>query len=257
MPTCNLCLSREADKPNSHIIPKFLAKRLFESTKPRHTIKIDRKGRNKKIQDTPKESYILCKSCERRLEHLETLIAKQVKSINNYSNLKDKFSIAEAGNNKTLNCLHINPTGFKLFVYSLVWRASISKLPEFDSFKLDKETQSDIRILLNDKLKSSHSELMTSINLQIETPNFDYCVFKPIVRNEFSRGVFTSYKMNEHLFGIFTVDFIIFFFAKSTNIDPAYRLVSNFQNEKVLIALTEIDGWKKLNELVVRKMLNN
>ena len=119
MPNCNLCLIKEADKPNSHIIPKFLSKRLFESSTPRHSIEIDRKGRNRKIQDTPKENFILCKSCEKRFEILETLYSKKINSINNYINLKDKFQITEFGNNKILKCLNINPTGFKLFIYSL------------------------------------------------------------------------------------------------------------------------------------------
>lgn len=255
MPNCKLCLTREADKPNSHIIPKFLAKRLFESIIPRHSIEIDRKGKKRKIQDTPKENLILCKDCEKRFEYLETLISKKITSINNYNNLKNKFKIVEYGNNKILECLNINPIAFKIFVFSLVWRASISSLPEFESFKLDDKTESDLRNLLNEKLKNSHIELVASLSESIDIPNYDYCVFKPLVRNEFSRGVFTSYKMNKFQFGIFTVDYIIFFFLNSKDMDPAYKLVSNYQNEKVLITLIGTDYWKHLNELVVRKML--
>lgn len=255
MPNCKLCLTREADKPNSHIISKFLTKRLFEYTKPRHSIEIDRKGRNKTIQDTPKENSILCKACEKRLEYLETLISKKITSINNYNNLKSTFKLVEYGNNKILECLNINPIAFKIFVFSLVWRASITSLPEFESFKLDDKTESDLRILLNEKLKNSHTELVSSLSESIDFSNYDYCIFKPLVRNEFSRGVFTSYKINKFQFGIFTVDFIIFFFSNSKNMNPAYKLVSNYQNEKVLITLTGIDDWKHLNELVVRNML--
>lgn len=255
MPNCKLCLTREADKPNSHIIPKFLAKRLFESTKPRHSIEIDRKGKNRKIQDTPKESFILCKVCEKRLEYLETLISKKITSINNYNNLKDKFKLVKYGNNKILECLNINPIAFKIFVFSLVWRASITSLPEFESFKLDDKTESNLRILLNEKLKKSHTELIASFSESIDFQNYDYCIFKPLVRDEFSRGIFTSYKMDKFQFGIFTVDFIIFFFSNSKDMNPAYNFVSNYQNEKVLITLTSTDDWKHLNELVIRKML--
>lgn len=77
MPNCNLCLNREADQKNSHIIPKFLSKRLFESTKPRHSIEVSEKGRTTKIQDIPKEDFLLCKFCEKRLGHLETYMAKR------------------------------------------------------------------------------------------------------------------------------------------------------------------------------------
>ena len=255
MPNCKLCLKREADKPNSHIIPKFLAKRLFESTKPRYSIQIDRKGRNRKIQDTPKENFILCKDCEKRLEYMETLISKEIFSINKYNNQKDRFKLVEYGNNKILECLNINPIAFKIFVFSLVWRASITSLPEFESFKLDDKTESDLRKLLNERLKNSHTQLVASLSESIDFPNYDYCVFKPLVQNEFSRGVFTSYKMDKFQFGIFTVDFIIFFFSNSKDMDPAYNLVSNYQNEKLLITLTGTDDWNYLNELVIRKML--
>lgn len=255
MPNCKLCLTREADKPNSHIIPKFLAKRLFESTKPRHSIAIDREGRNSKIQDTPKEDFILCKFCEKRLEYLETLISKKITAINNYDNLKDKFKLVEYGNNKILECLNINPIAFKIFIFSLVWRASVTSLNIFESFKLDDETERNLRTVLNEKLKNSHSKLIRSLSESKDFSNYHYCVFKPLVRNEFSRGIFTSYKMNKFQFGIFTVDFIIFFFSNSKNMNPAYNQISNYQNEKLLITLTNIDDWKHLNELVVHKML--
>ena len=215
MTICKLCLNREADKPNSHIIPKFLAKRLFESTKPRHSISIDRKGKSKKIQDTPKESFILCKLCEKRLEHLETLISRKITSINNYNNLKEKFKLNELGKNKVLECLNINPIGFKIFVYSIVWRTSISSLPEFETFKLDDKTEDKLRVFLNQILKNGHTELINSISELTDFPNYDYCIFKPLSRNEFTRGIFTAYKTDEFQFGIFTVDFIFFFYSNS------------------------------------------
>ena len=46
-----------------------------------------------------------------------------------------------------------------------------------------------------------------------------------------------------------TVDFIIFFFSNSKKIDPAYKFVSNKQNEKVLITLANTNNWKQLNKL--------
>ena len=255
MPNCKLCQKKEADKLNSHIIPKFLAKRLFESTKPRHSIHINRKGKGRKIQDTPKENFILCKQCEKRLEHLETLTSRKITSINNYNNLKDKFSIKKYGRNKILECLTINPIEFKSFIYSIVWRASISSLPEFETFKLDKTTEKELRIFLDKTLKNSHKDLVYSISKTTDLPNYHYCVFKPLMRNKFSRGIFTAYRMAEFQFGVFTVDYIILFYTNIKDMDPAFEFVSNFQNEKLIITLTGTDDWKMLNELVVRKML--
>lgn len=75
-PTCKLCKNNSADKDNSHIIPKFMSKRLFDGIKPRYSVAIGKNGKQQKLQDTPKESKILCTSCEARLEKLETYFAK-------------------------------------------------------------------------------------------------------------------------------------------------------------------------------------
>lgn len=251
---CKLCLNREADKKNSHIIPKFLSKRLFESTRPRHSIEINEKGKTKKIQDIPKEDFLLCKFCEKRFEHLETYIAKKITAINNYNNLKDQFGVVYYSNNKVLKCLKTNPVLFKTFVYSMIWRCSISTLEEFKNFQLDSITESKLRDFLDITVKDSHHGLIESMASTENILDFDYCVFKPIVRNEFSRGIFTSYKMDKYQFGIFTGEFIFFFFSNSNSINPAFKLISNYQNEILLINLVEINDWKKLNESVVNKL---
>lgn len=255
--SCKLCLKREADKPNSHIIPKFISKRLFESTKPRHSIEINRKGKSRKIQDTPKENFILCNSCEKRLEYLETLISRKIISINNYKNLKNDFNLIKIGNTRILQCLKIDPISFKLFIYSVVWRTSISNLKYFESFKLDSETEGLLRSSLDRYLKCSHSELVKSISKISDLPSYHYCIFKPVVRNKFSRGIFTAYRMDEFAYGIFTVDYIIYFYPNTTNMDETFQYVSNFQNNRILITLAEADDWRLLNRSVLSNLLNN
>lgn len=82
MQNCRLCKDRVADKSNSHLIPKFMCKRLFEDTKPRHTVSLSKNGIQTKIQDVPKENYILCSFCEKRFEKLETYFSRVFMEIN-------------------------------------------------------------------------------------------------------------------------------------------------------------------------------
>lgn len=255
MRVCRLCESVEADNKNSHIIPKFMAKRLFEFTNPKHSLEIDRKGKSKKIQDTPKESFILCKGCEKRLAFLETLVSKKIVSINNFNNLPNQFELKQYGNNKILKCLDINPIEFAIFIFTVVWRVSISNLPQFESFKLDNKTENNLRLFLDSSIKTTHKELIDSISKILKLPNYDYCIFKPLFKNEFSRGIFTAYKMGEHQFGIFTVDYIIFFYTDEKAIHPALRLVSNLQTKPLLITLAVTKDWNVLNNLVIKGML--
>lgn len=136
----------------------------------------------------------------------------------------------------------------------MVWRCSVSSLKDFKSFQLDDKSELKLREFLDITLKDSHNGLIESISSMENILDFDYCVLKPIVRNECSRGVFTSYKMEKYQFGIFTGEFIFLFFSNSENINPAFKLISNYQNENLLINLIEVDVWKKMNETVVNKL---
>lgn len=255
MQICNLCQINKADKLKSHIIPKFLSKRIFEHTKPRYTLAMRKTGKAFKIQDTPKEDNILCEECERRFEFIETLFSRKITSINNFTNLKNDFDIVVLGKNKILECLKVNPTSFKIFIYSLIWRASISKLEAFDKFKLPNEVEDNLRFFLNKNLCSSHSELINSFDKIVDTPEYHFIVFKPEFRNESARGIYSAYQIDVNKFGVFTVDFSIFFHTKEESIDPLSKIVSNKQNEKVRMVLTGTDKWRELNNSVVYRML--
>ncbi|THV59311.1 hypothetical protein EZV76_10825 [Flagellimonas alvinocaridis] len=255
MNICELCKKNEADKRNSHIIPKFLSKRLFEYTKPRHLLSINRKGEPRKIQDTPKEHNILCSQCEKRFEILETYFSKKITSINDFNNQGGKFFVEDYGENQLLRCIKINPTSFKLFIYSIIWRVSISKLQIFEKFKLPESIESELRFFLDENLKSSHSKMLNSFERISNLPNYHFTVIKPISRNDKTRGILTAYQMAPNNFCIFTVDYLIFFFDKEEKIDPAFKFYSNKQNEIVKIVVSAVSGWQKLTKAVVFKML--
>lgn len=252
MQKCNLCQINEADNLNSHIVPKFLSKRLFEHTKPRGSFKT---GKSFKVQDTPKENNILCKKCEKRIEHIETLFARKITSINNFNNLGNEFNLVQLGGNKILECLNINPTSFKIFIYSIIWRASISKIPEFDKFKLPKDIENKLRFFLNKNLHHKHSNLIESFNKVVDIPEYHFNMLKPLVRSDFTRGIFSAYQIEPNQFGVFTVDFIIFFHPKEDSLNPLLKFVSNKQNDKVRLVLVETGTWKELNNSVVYRML--
>src|SRR5690606_26727093 len=129
---CKLCKDEVANKPNSHIIPKFMSKRLFESTKPRHTLQINRDGKQVILQDTPKENNILCHSCEKRFEVVETYFSRVLIDINSLTSAKWKYTISNHYQNEIIVCDDLQPTLFKLFIYSIIWRCSISSLFLFE-----------------------------------------------------------------------------------------------------------------------------
>ncbi|PKH49345.1 hypothetical protein CXF68_00975 [Tenacibaculum sp. Bg11-29] len=256
MQKCKLCLTKNADKKNSHIIPKFMGKRLFESTNPRYGVKIDVNGKSKKIQDSPKEDYIFCSDCEERFAKLEHYFSLKLKSIHNYSNEKDKFKIHTIQKNTILECFKVPFNAIKLFNYSLVWRASISNRHEFSNFKLPKLNEEILRTFLNSNLTLSHKKLTETLkNIQDET-NFDSYFFKCIVKNEYSRGIFTAYEFSKHSFGLFLVDIIIFLYIDKSKIPNEFQIISNTQKNNALIAMADIPNWKKLNSGPLKSISN-
>lgn len=257
MSKCKLCLIKIADKKNSHIIPKFMGKRLFESTSPRHGVKIDGNGNLKKIQDSPKEDYIFCSSCEERFAKLEHYFSLKLKSIHNYLNEKDKFKIHTIQNNIILECYKIPFNTIKLFNYSLVWRASISNMHEFSSFKLNEFNEEILRTFLNSNLTLSYNQLTETLkNIQNKT-SFDSYFFKCTVKNKYSRGIFAAYEFSKYSFGLFLVDIIIFFYTDKSKIPNEFKIISNIQTENALIAMTDIPNWKKLNAEPLKSINNN
>lgn len=247
MPKCKLCLIEEADKRNSHLIPKFMGKRLFESSQPKYSIRIDISGKYDKIQDTPKEDFIFCSKCENRFAKLEHYFSLKLTSIHNYKNEQDKFKIHISGENTILECLKIPYNAMKLFNYSLVWKASISNLHEFLKFKLPDSSEQKLREFLDSNLTNSHSDLMKTLNEVQDNSDFDSYFFKCLVKNEYSRGIYTAYEFGENAFGIFLVDIIIFFYIDKNRIPKDFKVISDIQKENTLIAMADIPQWKKLN----------
>lgn len=255
-PICNLCKTHPADKKNSHIVSKFLCTRLFESTSPRHTLMIGKGGENRKLQDTPKENYILCSTCEKKIEVIETYFAKIITDIHNYINLPEKFTFINKGQHpKYLECKDLNPTLFKLFIYSLIWRVSISSCTEFIKFKLLKDIEEELRHFLNSSLTESHQTLMESANRITNIPNYHLCFLKPMTKSEDTRGIFTAYNIDESRHILAIVDFVVIMFVDDKLIDPILKVVSNKQNKKVLIGLGENNAWVNLNEQILLQML--
>jgi hypothetical protein len=123
--TCALCL-QERRLRNSHIIPEFLYKALYDDKHRFHVLtKLpDQKDR---IEQKGAREPLLCGECERRLSSYER-----------YTSLLFKGGI-EFGFRRERNILHLSRIDyrqFKLFQLSILWRASVSGLPFFQKVDL-------------------------------------------------------------------------------------------------------------------------
>ncbi|HEV7330934.1 MAG TPA: hypothetical protein VGN63_07845 [Flavisolibacter sp.] len=158
---CLLCEVNDATKKNSHILPRFIStnflgpkggKRQGFSLNSETPVSISESGEvisnPKKVQDSPKEDYILCDGCESYFSILETdsapLYNQWIEKVN-----KGEYRIEQLHNDLSIvECITANKPLNRLFVYSMFWRVSISSHPLFNHYKLNSNLENSIKSIL-------------------------------------------------------------------------------------------------------------
>ena len=162
---CKLCKNAEADKKNSHIIPKFLKKGLFgpkgkirgyeiQSTKP--------KGKPKSVQDIPKEDYIFCTNCESKLSTLETYFANHL--YNHLHNSSKTFKVKKHLKTKVKSTKDIDGNLINLLLQSILWRQHISKHASMVNFSIDKKDAEVIRSQLDKIIAIKKKDMLDNMS---------------------------------------------------------------------------------------------
>jgi len=140
---CLLCGDKDATKQNSHIIPKFISSDFLGDKSSKKGYVIDSEtGIKTIIQDSPKEDYILCPECEEYFSVIETHVAQEIKKLHS----GNEGSMPEP---LILESEKIPFKTFHLFYISQFWRASISNLDIFKSFKLSETIENHLKDELN------------------------------------------------------------------------------------------------------------
>ena len=252
---CLLCLTSEPNKRNSHIVPKFLTKGLFSLEHHRQTLTIHRTGTTRFRQDTPKEDFILCDNCEKRIEVIETEFAPIIRKIHNYTKFPNDFEHIVTGQLEYLRCISVQKALYNLFFYSIIWRLSVSRLESYGTLKLPVNAEENIRCFLQDNLCLSKNELLNKIQNEIESPDYHIVLIKPKIKTDPPGGMLSahSYNENEHL--ITLVDFILFFFVREEVIKPPLKPITNNLNSVFLIGMGENKHWIELNSMLYHQVL--
>lgn len=150
---CNLCLKEKELIKKSHIIPEFLYRqsgmyddkhRMNFLCLTKNDILQNRKTRQK--QSGIYDRYILCADCDNRIiSSYENYASNAIYGTNvliehcpdciNYGDTNPIFSI----------CRNVDYAKYKLFLLSILFRASITKDVFFDEVKLSMENQEKLR----------------------------------------------------------------------------------------------------------------
>lgn len=124
--TCALCL-KDADLQQSHIIPEFLYDAMYDEKHRFNVLTVLPQGRNRIEQKGIREA-LLCRDCELKISKWER-----------YASLVIKGGAPGVDGNRqgdVISVTGIDYSTFKLFLLSLVWRASVACDAYFERVQL-------------------------------------------------------------------------------------------------------------------------
>lgn len=238
-PLCNLCKKNPADHLGSHIFPRFMGVTLLMTSDNKRisytTDELDPTKQNPK-QGTPKVPHILCSTCESKIGSLEREFANKFY----YPFQKGEYqkqcstSAANSGFDVLTNDKPDYNT-FKLVIYSMAFRASVSGHIAFQTLFLKDSQKELLRQILNEEVSFVDIPIytLTSVNPTQQGANY----------------VFAS-TCKENVAWLWANEFIFYIdFEDDSNIFRHAHFKMH-GNQKIKIAVVPNNEWHKLRLLV-------
>ncbi len=160
---------------------------MFGTPRRGHLMGTHTTRRSKITQDSAKEDYLFCSGCEDRLSRIERYVANEF--FNKYKDpaFQQDFPITYRGllipvEMDVMQALKVNQGIMRLFIYSLLWRASISSEAGFKTFKLEDRVEERLRVEL---------DIFLTDNIRDTLEN---CISKPI-QSAFAYNIITCLEL--------------------------------------------------------------
>lgn len=150
---CNLCEINPANQTGSHITSSFLLstqvgkrgeeKAFLLTTDPNQDY-----SENRGDEDIT-EDFLLCRDCENKLSFIENIFSSEISNKIEEDRFSSNFISTAKDSFKYFACNKINPIAFYLFIYSIIWRASISDQSIYSNFELNPDIEEELRFFLD------------------------------------------------------------------------------------------------------------
>lgn len=253
---CLLCHDNLASQKGSHIIPKFFGKGLFWGQSPRKATALFKGGKRQKVQDIIKEDYLFCPECETGFSILETYCSIRLERFNEIRYYKD-FNRIKLKEFEFIECKEIDIRVFNLFIYSMIWRISISNNFGFLNFKLSEHEEEKLRQILKEFSTLSQADLFDKIDAINELPNHHHLIIRPIKKLRPPKSMLSAASYNEILHQLHLVDYLIIY---NTGIDTLPEKLDQLENNRlgglVRIGLLDKAKWESFNAKMFREAVN-
>lgn len=147
MDNCRLCGSQQEKFPKSHIIPEFMYKHIKNAKSQIFRMRMPYGDRLKPIHTGFYQKPLLCVACEQKIGKWESYAEK----ILNGSPHVKMPNVVRTEDDLIQLVSDIDYNKFKLFLLSIIWRASVTNLPFFREVALGREHEERIaKMLIND-----------------------------------------------------------------------------------------------------------
>lgn len=180
---CKLCLEAKPLLKKSHIIPDFMYQELFDAKHQFYRSKTPNPDNHSKLPTGEYDQNILCAECDNvRIGQFEDYARKVLYG--------GKLAVPESPTfinqvnphgMKYTYCQNINYKKFKLFLLSILWRASISKREFFSSVKLESYEEEILRqMIINEDPKEPDDFPCVMVALRNDEPMALEIIVEPI-----------------------------------------------------------------------------
>jgi hypothetical protein len=252
---CLLCKKERASQRNSHIFPKFLTKSLHGNQNKKASFII---GTNTthlpphKRQDTDKADYILCSKCESFFSILETYVSSSFHLALRNEKYAADFTSHKSEEGVTWKvCERMDQQIFRLFLYSVIWRSSISNTIICKDFSLNPNEEELLREVLSNHVSVSKAELDNKLKFPSrEFPLVTFFMFTAESFGEMSRNTIFVHPGLKNPYWVVLNEYILYF-SFNDNVDQArFGFLNNSDASKIKIGVFPLSFWEGQRKMI-------
>lgn len=278
LPKCKLCNLNDADQTGSHILSALSVKSMIgdRGKEKGYVISPDATENYRKNvkADLIKEDYILCRSCEQRISYAEGYIASEFSNKIRKSNFKVNFPVSYLDEIEFVTCEKLNPHAFQIFLFSLIWRASLSNTKVFLPFKLSQNVEDALREILNNLLPPRKDYRGVTVSYKdwfktLEVSNAEFEKFKFLVLTtpqiDDTTGDFVTFHPSaKRPYGMMLNEWIVYFDIKEGYNEDIFNLLEkhnkaelfNCGGDKIKIVNINSQEWNNVRNHLIQLLQN-
>jgi len=144
---CKLCHESKELIKRSHLFPNFMYNGIPDEKNRMIVVSSAKPLEKKQVQTGALDEHILCANCDNSVLGELERYASNIFYKKSYLQANEDFEqLTPNPNVNLIFCKKIDFSKFKLFLESLLWRASVTSHSMFEDFKLSDEQEEELRI---------------------------------------------------------------------------------------------------------------